>query len=317
MEKYIIKRWLVYFLFFVGNDIMEFKRLVSVLCSATCGIGGVGAKQNGGMKEKIAQMKKQSEEKGGKSLMTFGNFVRFFFSPGFNEEDREIIEARGAFELLSGKLFGKEKTADIMALIEKLDKNSEAREKIVELAESRKFWISFIEPMRKALTFWACVVNVSSPLLLFTLPIAINGIKQMLSGKFRANDGKLYLPFVSDGSVISEWHQTQVVAASTVHCVLSVLGVLLAATSVGLEYKHFRLEGNKKALEELVKEAEGIQNQAVVSGNKLKEKKSGSSASNGGSQKSDKKGSRKSKVNKRSKVKDKEVDNSAKNEVLN
>ena len=229
---------------------MKFNKLVSVLCSATCGIAGVGAKPSGGMKEKIAQMKEESEEKGSKSLVTFRNFVRHYFWPGrFSKKDKEVIEARGALELLSGELFGKEKTADIMVLLEKLDKDSEAQEEIIELVESRKFWISVIEPVRKALTFWACVFNVFSPLLLFTLPAAIIGIKQVISEGF---EGRFRIPYFGDKLGLSELLQTQAITLSMVHCVLLVLGTLFAAISVSLEYKSLKLKGNKKVLKKLI-----------------------------------------------------------------
>ena len=104
-------------------------------------------------------------------------------------------------------------------------------------------------------------------------------------------------------------------------------GLVVAAVSFAVRYLSLEgcsvcyvtsvgYSGMEEALRKLVKEAEGMQNQIGTSGNKLKEKRSGSSASKGDSQKSGK-GSRKSKVNKRSKVKDKEVDNSSNNEVLN
>ena len=106
-------------------------------------------------------------------------------------------------------------------------------------------------------------------------------------------------------------------------------GLVVAAISFAVQYLSLsgccvcrvtsvECSGMEEALRKLVKEAEGMQNQvgAGASGNKLKEKNSGSSASKGDSQKSGK-GSRESKKRRRSKVKDKEAGNSAKNEVLN
>ena len=105
---------------------MKFKKLVSVLCSATCGIGGVGAKQSAGMKEKITQMKKESEEKGSKSLMTFGNLIRGYFSGRFSKESEEVLEARGVSGLLNGEV-----VSDVVKYLEVLERDPEERKKVL------------------------------------------------------------------------------------------------------------------------------------------------------------------------------------------
>ena len=106
--------------------------------------------------------------------------------------------------------------------------------------------------------------------------------------------------------------------------VAAIVCVVFLAADLGLDFGASALNRSsakyqeiKDTLEKLVKESEGMQNQAVASVNKLKEKKNNVSESKKDSQKSGKGGSRKSEGKKRSKVKGKEVGNSAKNEVLN
>ena len=235
---------MIYFRFFMRGDIMKFKKLVSVLCSATCGIGGVGARQNGGMKEKF----------------------------------REILKARVVGNLIDEKVVN-----NVMQILESLDKDPEARKKVLELASSYKvkFWVRY---------------------LFSAFSVAGSRVAQVMSMTCFA---------AALGANVSEEKRGFFLAA--VIFLVADLGFDFGASA--LDRSSTKYQGTKEALEELVKEAEGIRNQAGVSGNKLKKKKSGSSASNGGSQKSGK-GSGKSKKRRRSKVKAEKAGNSAKNDNL-
>ena len=288
---------------------MKFRGLVSVLCSATCGIGGVGARQNGGMKEKIAQMKKQSEEKINKILEKVNKDLENVTIEDLDrlqiEECEEIRKAQSVISLLNGEVsdFG-----DVLGILESLDKDPEAKKKALEFANVLNRNASIKRRMRTFLGFLfvtSGTVGFASLFIVF-LNVIVKGFGHKLLGAFGS-------------SVESEEEACRKVFIG---------GLVVAAISFAVQYLSLsgccvcrvtsvECSGMEEALRKLVKEAEGMQNQVGASGNKLKEKKSGSSASNGGSQKSDKKGSRKSEGKKRSKVKGKEVGNSAKNEVLN
>ena len=261
---------------------MKFKKLVSVLCSATCGIGGVGAKQNGGMKEKIAQMKKESEEKGSKSLMTFNNFCNGCFFK-FSKEDEEVLKARGVSGLLSGEVVN-----DVIEDLEALERDPEARKKVLELARS-----------------YEVKSRVKQFVSMFGGGIAVLGASGMLAGLMSILDLNFCDRSLENLEEIARYWRVPIDGIMTANVIRArirrkfvIMTVVCLAIFSGLSPARFALyrsslkgQGIKEALEKLVKEAEGMQDQVGASVNKLKEKKSGSSSSNGGSQKSGKGGS--------------------------
>ena len=226
---------------------MKFKKLVSVLCSATCGIGGVGARQNGGMKE----------------------------------EFREILKAR-----VVGNLIDEEVVDDVMQILESLDKDPEARKKVLELASSYrvKSWVRYL----------FSVFSVAGSRVALTVSTAFT---LAALGQAGPENKKRKFFLLAVIFFAADW------------------GLGFGASA--LDRSSTKYQDIRYALEKLVKESEGMQNQAVASVNKLKEKENNVSESKKDSQKSGKKGSRKSEGKKRSKVKGKGVGNSARNEVLN
>ena len=253
---------------------MKFKRLVSVLCSVTCGIGGVGAKQNASME---------------------GRF-------------REILKAR-----VVGGLVGEKVVDDVMQILESLDKDPEVRKKVLELASSYevKSWVRYLfsvfsvagSRVAQAISILGFLVGVGAG--------AIRSLPDNLGG------GTADMVWNSNKNEIRTVAGYAFIAAAIVCVVFGAADLGLSLGASALNRSSAECQGIRGALEKLVKESEGMQNQADVSGNKLKEKKSGSSASNGGSQKSGNGGSGKIKKRGRSKVKGKGVGNSARNEVLN
>ena len=166
---------------------MKFKKLVSVLCSATCGIGGVGARQNGGMKEKIAQMKKQSEEKINKILEKVNKDLENVTVEDLDrlqiEECEEIRKAQSVISLLNGEVsdFG-----DVLGILESLDKDPEAKKKALEFANVLNRNASIKRRMRTFLGFLfvtSGTVGFASLLVVF-FNVIVKGFGHKLLGAF-------------------------------------------------------------------------------------------------------------------------------------
>ena len=290
---------------------MEFRKLVSVLCSATCAVGGVSAKPSGGMKEKIAQMKKESEEKGSKSLVTFGNFARYSLFGEFSGEGKEILKARGVSGLLNGEV-----VSDVMEDLEVLGRDPEARKKVLELANSYKVRSLVKRFFSKFAMFGSGLAfTVGAIYLLSTFLLECDCVRSAELDDLHDLAEKLYVSYVESDTkedIINKLRRRLVIAG----VVCLAVGFGLTPAHLALYFSFEKCQGIKEALEKLVKESEGMQNQAVAPVSKLKEKKSGSSASKGDSRKSGEGSGKSKKRGKSEKVKAEKAGNSAKNDNL-
>lgn len=159
---------------------LNIKKILSTLCSLTCAIGSVKADRGGarvdgndvtvrlneGMNDVFVRLQNDSEYKRDRSLITVESLVKHFFLPGiFSTEGKEIIEARGIGDLLTGKAYPR-----ILETLKRLDKDPEAKEKVLKLANILKFksWVKYIT--RNFLTVVTGAGNASS---LIAIPFAI------------------------------------------------------------------------------------------------------------------------------------------------
>ncbi len=159
---------------------MNIKKILSTLCSLTCAIGSVKADRGGarvdgndvtvrlneGMNDVFVRLQNDSEYKRDRSLIAAESLVKHFFIPGnYSTEGKEIIEARGIGDLLIGKAYPR-----ILETLKRLDKDPEAKEKVLKLANSlkSKSWVEYI--FRIFLTVFIGTGNASS---LIVTPVAI------------------------------------------------------------------------------------------------------------------------------------------------
>ena len=119
---------------------MKLKKVLSALCSVTCAWCSANA-QPGDMKSKIAKMREKTNREASKSLVTAGNRARNFFWPGnYSEDGEKILKARGVQSLLNDETY-----SDVVKILENLDKDPEAKKKILELANNyeAKSWVKY------------------------------------------------------------------------------------------------------------------------------------------------------------------------------
>ncbi len=183
------------------GDFVKIKKLLSILCSVTCVIGGASTRADVGdsMKGVVSKLRSDSNIKRGKSLKSFGNFARNFFLPGnYSKEGEEIIKARGVHSLLNDETY-----ADVARILEELDKNPKAEKKIQDLANKYKVssWVKYV--IRLMLTPGATVLNVLS---LVFIPIGVKAVFSALKQIIKNEDHQVQLgPNDSTGGLFNYW----------------------------------------------------------------------------------------------------------------